>query len=194
MQNTGLLRAIRELVVEGRSSREIINLGYAPGSVYKAQRQVRQRWPGRQLTTEGQAEQAEIAYLRTENNVFRQEAMALRGEVSQLREILKETQQRLLRANEKAMDLGLDRRKLQARITDLQQKVGQLQQEISELSPLGVWAGHPCGVCSKPLRGIVDRQTGAKLLKNLAHEDCKREQPAAGLPFTLWGPPLIPAR
>jgi len=39
----GIMEQIRDHLTQGRSSREVIDLGYAPGSVYKAQRQVRKR-------------------------------------------------------------------------------------------------------------------------------------------------------
>ncbi len=41
MQNHGILREIRDLLALGNTSRKVIDMGYAPGSVYKAQRQVR---------------------------------------------------------------------------------------------------------------------------------------------------------
>ena len=39
----GIMEQIRQHVAGGKSSREVIDLGYAPGSVYKAQKQVRRR-------------------------------------------------------------------------------------------------------------------------------------------------------
>ena len=41
MQNHGILQEIRDLLALGNTSRKVIDMGYAPGSVYKAQRQVR---------------------------------------------------------------------------------------------------------------------------------------------------------
>jgi hypothetical protein len=43
MSNDGIMDQIKRLLSQGKSSREIIQLGYAPGSVYKAQRQMRQQ-------------------------------------------------------------------------------------------------------------------------------------------------------
>jgi hypothetical protein len=37
----GVMQQIREQLIEGKSSQEVIALGYAPGSVYKVQRQLR---------------------------------------------------------------------------------------------------------------------------------------------------------
>ena len=43
MQDHGILQDIRDLLALGKPSREVIEMGYAPGSVYKAQRQLRKR-------------------------------------------------------------------------------------------------------------------------------------------------------
>jgi len=43
MQDHGIFQEIRELLALGKPSREVIEMGYAPGSVYKAQRQLRKR-------------------------------------------------------------------------------------------------------------------------------------------------------
>ena len=39
----GIMQEIRTLLSEGRSSRDVIDAGYAPGTVYKVQRNYRQR-------------------------------------------------------------------------------------------------------------------------------------------------------
>jgi hypothetical protein len=41
MDTKGVMQQIREHLVQGKSSQEVIALGYAPGSVYKIQRQLR---------------------------------------------------------------------------------------------------------------------------------------------------------
>ena len=41
MDTKGVMQQIREQLIEGKSSQEVIALGYAPGSVYKIQRQLR---------------------------------------------------------------------------------------------------------------------------------------------------------
>ncbi len=43
MRDHGVLQEIRDLLALGKPSREVIEMGYAPGSVYKAQRQLRKR-------------------------------------------------------------------------------------------------------------------------------------------------------
>jgi len=41
MESLGVMKHIRELLKKGKSSREVIDMGYAPGTVYKILRQVR---------------------------------------------------------------------------------------------------------------------------------------------------------
>ena len=41
MNTLGIMEDIRSLLNEGRTSAEVISMGHAPSSVYKAQRQVR---------------------------------------------------------------------------------------------------------------------------------------------------------
>lgn len=202
MQSNGVLQAIRGLVVEGRSSRELINMGYAPGSVYRAQRQLRRRWPttqaGRsqptgQPPTQGNSEQAELARLRAENDILAQEAAALRDQITQLSRTLKETEQSLVAANEQAFDLRLGRHELQAHVTDLQKKVDQLQREASELRPLQVWAGHPCARCGEPMRGIVAPEVARLVTKDLAHQRCIEQREQGLSLFDFFQSPLTPA-
>ena len=41
MERRGIMQQVRELLSQGKDSREVIQLGYAPGTVYKVQRQLR---------------------------------------------------------------------------------------------------------------------------------------------------------
>jgi len=43
MSNSGIMKQIRGLLLQGKSSRELMDLGYRPGSVYGALRQMRQK-------------------------------------------------------------------------------------------------------------------------------------------------------
>jgi hypothetical protein len=43
MGNDGIMQQIRRLLSEGKTSGDVIQLGYAPGTVYKVQRQTRRR-------------------------------------------------------------------------------------------------------------------------------------------------------
>ena len=42
----GIMEQIRDHLAQGRSSRELIDAGFAPGTVYKAQRQIRKKSHG----------------------------------------------------------------------------------------------------------------------------------------------------
>ena len=52
--------------------------------------------------------------------------------------------------------------------------------EVETLRPLRVWAGHPCQRCGKPMSGLVDRATAARLLEDFSHVACL-EQRSSGL-------------
>lgn len=41
MQNTGIMQEVRGLLAKGKTSRQIIDSGYAPGTVYRVQRTTR---------------------------------------------------------------------------------------------------------------------------------------------------------
>ena len=43
MENTGVMQEIEELLSQGNTSRQVIDLGYAPGTVYGVQRRVRRQ-------------------------------------------------------------------------------------------------------------------------------------------------------
>ncbi len=43
MDSTGIMEQIREHIAQGKKSGELIRMGYAPGTVYKVQRQMRRR-------------------------------------------------------------------------------------------------------------------------------------------------------
>ena len=43
MENTGVMQEIEELLAQGNTSRQVIDLGYAPGTVYGVQRRVRRQ-------------------------------------------------------------------------------------------------------------------------------------------------------
>ncbi len=73
----GIMEEIRELWSNGMSSGELIEVGYAPGTVYKVQRQMRRRCQGgdegtstsmRQTPTVEEVYLARIKELETEND------------------------------------------------------------------------------------------------------------------------------
>jgi|GEM_PF-5738566 len=62
MEKTSVMQEIGTLLTEGNSSREIIGMGYAPGTVYRVQRQVR-----RQASSQGddEAQQGHCPLIKT---------------------------------------------------------------------------------------------------------------------------------
>ncbi len=93
MNTNGIMENIRSLLNEGRSSAEIIALGYAPSSVYKAQRQLRKATdrtdqPVTQVLVTNMASEG-WSELREENAKLRQQ-VSLLEEITAEREALRE--------------------------------------------------------------------------------------------------------
>ena len=81
MNTNGIMEDIRNLLKEGRSSAEVIALGYAPSSVYKAQRQLRKPTdrtdqPVTQVLVTNMASEG-WSELREENSKLRQQVLLL---------------------------------------------------------------------------------------------------------------------
>jgi hypothetical protein len=122
MGTKGVMQQIREHLIEGKSSQEVIALGYAPGSVYKIQRQLRRSSEEKEKSLVRATPEASIpavdmeALLRmdrleTENAKLRAQMVELRQEV------------------ERATSLQHQLAQLQQQFEDLDTKVGQSQQE-----------------------------------------------------------------
>ncbi len=114
MNTSGIMEDIRNLLNEGRSSAEVIALGYAPSSVYKAQRQLRKATdradqPVTQVLVTNMAPERWLE-LREENT-------KLRLQVSQLEEVTGERD-----------DLRKEMALAQGRIEDLKAEARQAQQ------------------------------------------------------------------
>jgi hypothetical protein len=121
MDTKGVLQQIREHLVQGKSSQEVIALGYAPGSVYKIQRQLRR--------SSGEKEQASVRTTPEASvSVLDAEAMArmeqLETENAQLRTLMAELRQEIERATSLQYQL-------QQRFEGLITKARQPQEEIS---------------------------------------------------------------
>ena len=80
----GVMEEIRELLSLGMSSREVIDLGYAPGTVYKVQRQLREKKPEVQQTepTSNETSAREFAEVVRD---LQAEIASLQAEVGRLR-------------------------------------------------------------------------------------------------------------
>ena len=122
MNTNGIMEDIRSLLNEGKSSAEVIALGYAPSSVYKAQRQLRKSTdrsdqPVTQVLVTNMASESWLE-LREENTKLRQQ-------VSQLEELTAERD-----ALREELELS------QSRIEDLEAKAGQVQQLRDRLAAI----------------------------------------------------------
>ncbi len=122
MNTNGIMEDIRSLLNEGRSSAEVITMGHAPSSVYKAQRQLRKTTdrtdqPVTQVLVTNMASEG-WSELREDNAKLRQQ-MSLQEEITAERDALRE-------------ELELDR----SRIEELEAKVGQAQQLRDRLAAI----------------------------------------------------------
>jgi hypothetical protein len=97
MESTGIMQQVRELLCQGRSSGEIIKRGYAPGTVYRVQREMRRKAYLAQrkvqtaqqsvtniglaapLTTEMNAMVDRLRYYQEDNQRFQSEIERLNG-------------------------------------------------------------------------------------------------------------------
>ena len=114
MNTTGIMEDIRSRLNEGRSSTEVIALGYTASSVYKAQRQLRKA-TGR---TDQPVTQVLVTNMAPESwSELREENAKLRQQVSLLEELTAERE--ILREE---LDLA------QSRIEDLEAEESQAQQ------------------------------------------------------------------
>ena len=122
MNANGIMEDIRSLLKEGRSSAEVITLGYAPSSVYKAQRQLRKATdrtdqPVTQVLVTNMASEG-WSELREENRKLRQQ-VSLLEEVTADRDTLREE-----------LELAPNR------IEDLEAKASQAQQLRDRLAAI----------------------------------------------------------
>ena len=122
MNTNGIMEEIRSLLNEGRSSAEVIALGYAPSSVYKAQRQLRKATvrtdqPMTQVLVTNMASEGWLE-LREENSKLSQQ-VSLLEEVAAERDTLREE-----------LELA------QSSIEDLEAKASQVQQLRDRLAAI----------------------------------------------------------
>jgi hypothetical protein len=119
MVDKGIMQEIREHLARGQSSQEVIALGYAPGSVYKVQRQLRH--------SSGEKETAARTTPEIQVSVVDTEALArLEAENAELGTQMAE----LLQEVEKVTSLQYQLDQLQGRFEKLGTAVTQSQQEI----------------------------------------------------------------
>ena len=156
MNTNGIMEDIRSLLNEGRSSAEVIASGYAPSSVYKAQRQLRKATdrsdqPVTQVLVTNMASEG-WSELREENTKLRQEVSMLE-ETTAERDTLRE-------------ELELAR----SGIEDLEAKAGQVQQlrdQLASIEPEARAAGELRQEVKKLDRQV--RHTNAAMAQEVHH-------------------------
>ena len=139
MNTLGIMEDIRSLLNEGRTSAEVISMGYAPSSVYKAQRQVRKatdrtEQPMTQVLVTNMASEG-WTELREENTKLRQQASLmeeLTEEQDTLREELELARSQIEELEAKASQAQQLRIRLAA-IEPEARAAGELRQEVKEL-------------------------------------------------------------
>ncbi len=139
MSTNGIMEDIRTLLKEGKPSAEVITLGYAPSSVYKAQRQLRKvtdrtEQPVTQVLVTNMASEG-WSELREENRKLRQQVSLLEemtADRDTLREELELAQSRIEELEAKASQAQQLRDRLAA-IEPEARAAGELRREVNEL-------------------------------------------------------------
>ena len=200
------MEEIRNLLSQGKSSSEVIALGYKPPTVYKVQRQLRKKGHHTPITSELQNEPLPVATTEAEGDAKKagppslQEWLKRHGwvdkradsttsprqsETSEGQHQLKSTGKQPAEASEvKALQdqvrsLQVEAQAWQRRADEAQKTLKEAERHlweahwvIDDLTPLMVWAGHPCCVCGEPTDGVVDQETAAKLIERTGHKEC----------------------
>ncbi len=163
MNTNGIMEDIRRLLNEGRSSAETIALGYAPSSVYKAQRQLRKvsdrtDQPVTQVLVTNMASEG-WSELREENSRLRQQ-LSLLEELPAERDTLQE-------------ELEVAR----SRIEELEAKLGQAQQLRNRLAAIEPEA-RAAGELRKEVKVLEHqiRHTNAAMAQEVHHWQARLEQ------------------
>ncbi len=140
MSTNGIMEDIRSLLNEGKASADVIALGYAPSSVYKAQRQLRKATdrtdqPVTQVLVTNMASEG-WSELREENAKLRQQVSLLEvmtADRDALREELELAQSRIEELEAKLSQDQQFRVRLAA-IEPEARAAGELRQEVKELA------------------------------------------------------------
>jgi DNA repair exonuclease SbcCD ATPase subunit len=122
MDTKGVMQQIREHLAQGKSSQEVIALGYAPGSVYKIQRQLHRGREGKEEPAAWGTAEAQVSVVNNELLIRMEQ---LETENAELRTEMAELRQEVERATSLQHQLA----QLQQQFEDLATKVGQSQQE-----------------------------------------------------------------
>ena len=139
MNTNGIMGDTRSLLNEGRSSAEVIALGYAPSSVYKAQRQLRKATvrpdqPMTQVLVTNMASEG-WSELREENAKLRQQ-VSLLEELTAERDVLREELELAQCRIDDLKGEASQAQQLRVRLAAIEPEAraaGELRQEIKEL-------------------------------------------------------------
>ena len=149
MQNTGVMQRVEEQLLQGKSSRNLIGMGYAPGTVYKVQRRMRKRnivqTQDPCATPEGEnsmgqtdhgipsgQEGEELASLRADLTTFRQEVTLL-GEAVEENSQLKEQLDQLRQQAELSRHEASARAEVSDRVSAQEAVIDQLAERFAGL-------------------------------------------------------------
>jgi DNA repair exonuclease SbcCD ATPase subunit len=125
MDTKGVMQQIREHLAQGKSSQEVIALGYAPGSVYKVQRQLRLSSGDEQQVSAQPAPEPQVSVVDIEALARMQR---LETENAQLPTQMAELYQEV----ERVTSLRYQLDQFQQRCEGLGTKVGRMQEESSQ--------------------------------------------------------------
>ncbi len=139
MTTNGIMEDIRNLLNEGKPSAEVIGLGYAPSSVYKAQRQLRKATdrtdqPMTQVLVTNMASEG-WSELREENTKLRQQ-VSLLEEMTAERDALREELELAQSCIEELEAMANQAQQLRDRLAAIEPQAraaGGLRQEVKEL-------------------------------------------------------------
>lgn len=85
-------------------------------------------------------------------------------------------EQQVVGANTHIANLANENGQMVEQIRLWRELIGKLTTELQGVTPLKVWAGHPCMVCRGPLSGVVSHDAAASLLQDFGHPACLEQQ------------------
>ena len=174
MENRGILDSIRVLLRDGNTTGDLIVQGYAPGSVYKANQQIRRDGQQRRhrlpVLPTTDALPIDVAEQVTALAVRIESAVGSIADRSQITASLREMMTWLLKEYEQ--DLNSVEEQWHAAVM----RASELESTLAEMKPLLVWAALPCAICHQPLSDAVSRDVALETTKHLAHRQCMEER------------------
>lgn len=134
MENTGIMQEVKELLASGKSSREVIDAGYAPGTVYKVQHSLRQvilrqketAHPQEELPSVEEKQPTHTEILEDELSVSKSKILSLEAELQRLDQTKKAEISAL---NSKCSHLNDELRSTKEQKTNLETKIKSLEGE-----------------------------------------------------------------